>query len=89
MNTDTTHRIKPHSRDESIVSAKDKYFTTRMGCRSLCQTTIGWKFKVLWKDGTKSWVLLKVLKEYNPVVIAEYVSSRKGAGEAAFSGWVA
>ena len=80
--------ITAHSKDETAVAAKDKYFTTKMGRRTLRQTTIGWKFEVLWKDGTKSWVPLKVLKESNPVEVAEYVSSRKLAGEAAFAWWV-
>ena len=80
--------ITAHSKDETAVAAKDKYFTTKMGRRTLRQTTIGWKFEVLWKDGTKSWVPLKVLKESNPVEVAEYISSRKLAGEAAFAWWV-
>ena len=39
----------------------------------LRQTTVGWSFLVRMKDDTESWTPMRVLKESNPVDIAEYV----------------
>ena len=49
---------------------------------------MGWKFKVKWKDGTVTWTSLKDLKEYNPVEIADYVTSRDIVSKPAFAWWV-
>ena len=65
-----------------------KYVTTKRGNRALCKTTIGWKFKVKWKDGTESWIPLKVMKESNPIEIAEYAVTRGIADQPAFAWWV-
>ena len=52
------------------------------------QTTVGWKFRVKWKDDTVIWTSLQDLKEYNPVEIAEYVTSRDIESKPAFAWWV-
>ena len=43
--------------------------------------TIGWKFFVKCKDGSQEWVPLKLLKESNPVEVAEFVTARNIADE--------
>ena len=51
----------------------------------LCQTTVGWSFFVRMKDGNESWTPLRVLKESNPVDIAEYALTRNIKNELAFA----
>ena len=51
-------------------------------------TTRGWKFKVLWSDGSYEWVHLSDLKESNPVDVTEYAKSRGLVSEPAFEWWV-
>ena len=53
-----------------------------------CIATKGWKFEVEWKDGTSSWIPLKILKESNPIEVAEYAVSRGIEKEPAFNLWV-
>ena len=74
--------------DGSAVTKENAFVVTKRGKRSLRQTTIGWKFQVLWKDGTKQWIPLKVMKESNPVEVAEFVTARGIADEPAFAWWV-
>ena len=51
-----------------------------------CHITIkGRKIKVEWKDGTGSWVPLSLVKESNPLELAEYAVSHKIHQEAAFA----
>ncbi len=52
------------------------------------QTTQGWKFLVKWINGPHQWIDLKILKESNPVQVAEYVTARDIAEELAFAWWV-
>ena len=39
------------------------------------KTTRGWKLLVEWKDGSSDWIVLKDLKDLNPIETAEYVIS--------------
>ena len=81
--------ILDHKKDESAAVPKSKKFvTTRAGMRQLIKTTVGWKFKIKWKDGSTEWVPLKLLKESNPVETAKYVKSRDLVDEPAFAWWV-
>ena len=43
---------------------------------------------IKWKDGTSDWVPLKILKESNPVDIAEYAVARGLEDEPAFAWWI-
>ena len=54
----------------------EKYFKTKQGRKKQRQTTVGWAFQIKWKNGLKSWVNLKDLKESNPVDVTEYVTAR-------------
>lgn len=77
-----------HERMGNAVGRENAYVTTKRGGRNQCQTTIGWKFLVEWKDGSSNWVPLKVLKETNPIEIAEYAVAMGLADEPAFAWWV-
>ncbi len=66
----------------------DKYFCTSNGTKRMRQTMQGWKFLVEWSNGLCQWINLKLLKESNPVQVAEYATSRNIAEEPAFAWWV-
>ena len=51
------------------------YVVTKCGRRRQRWSIIGWKLLVLWKDGTKQWIPLHIVKESNPVKCAEYAMS--------------
>ena len=75
-------------RERNAVSKKDGFVVTRQGRRKLRQTTIGWKFQVKWDNGTTQWIPLKLLKESNPVEVADFVKARGLIDEPAFRWWV-
>ena len=80
--------IVDHEVDLSIAVHKDDSYYEVNNTRKRRITTKGWKFKVEWKDGSHSWVPLKIIKESNPIELAEYAISRDIQGEAAFAWWV-
>ena len=84
----TVASILDHKRDGSAVTKANKYITNKHGRRKLRQTTVGWSFKVRWNDGSEEWIPLKLLKECNPVDVAEYVNARGIQDEPAFCWWV-
>ena len=86
--TQALDRIVLHERMGNAVSKKDSHITTKRGVRKLRQTTIGWRFLCEWKDGSSAWVPLKVLKESNPVEVAEYVTALDLEDQPAFAWWV-
>jgi hypothetical protein len=80
--------IQDHRKDGNAVDKSDGYVTTRSGVRRMRETTSGWSFKVLWKDGSEQWIPLKVLKESNPLEVADYATSRGIESEPAFQWWI-
>ena len=80
--------ILDHKRDGTAVPMADKFFNTKQGKLTQRHTTVGWSFLIKWKNGPKEWVNLKVLKESNPVDVAEYVTVRGIEQEPAFAWWV-
>ena len=81
-------QILDHRREGNAVSKEQKYVTMRNGQQKLRQSTVGWKFLCEYSDGKKQWIMLKDLKESNPVDVAEYVAARKIEDEVAFAWWV-
>ena len=77
--------IIDHRRDKSAILIAYSNSKTRF-------TTKGWYLKVQlkdgrmegWKDGTGQWIILKDLKESNPITTAEYALSNKLMDEPAF-----
>eukprot|EP00957_Ditylum_brightwellii_P069840 5303891-Ditylum_brightwellii.AAC.1 len=72
-------------KDQTAFDKSDKYIVTRCGRKKLRKTTQGWKLLVHWKDGSKSWLPLKDLKESHPVEVAEYAKTRGIDDESAFA----
>jgi hypothetical protein len=65
----------------------NKYFITKTGTKRMRQTTQGW-ILVQWANSTCQWIDLKILKESNPVQVAEYITARNIAERSAFAWWV-
>jgi hypothetical protein len=80
--------IVDHKSSGEATKMADKYLLTMTGTKRMRQTTQGWKFLVRWANGTRQWIDLKILKESNPVQVAEYVTARNTADEPAFAWWV-
>ena len=72
----------------TFAFCSDAYFTTKRGVRRRRQPTVGWQFLCEWRDGTSSWSTLKILKESNPVDVAEYATATGLQDEPAFAWWV-
>jgi len=88
FHSQTLLRISQHRSLSNAINIKDGYFTTKRGVKRRRHTTAGWEFLVEWKDGTSSWCPLKVLKESNPIEIAEYATAVGIQDEPAFAWWV-
>ena len=82
------YEIVDHKSSGEATKMADKYFITKSGTKRMRQSTQGWKFLVKWTNGSRQWIDLKILKESNPVQVAEYVTARNIADEPAFAWWV-
>ena len=80
--------ILDRKRDGTAVRMADNFFKTKQGKPTQRHTTFVFSFLIRWKNGPKEWVHLKVLKESNPVDVAEYVTVRGIEQEPAFAWWV-
>ena len=80
--------IIDYKKDGHAVAKSDMYIYTKSGQRRLRQTTIGWKLLVLFRDGSEQWIPLKILKETNPVDVAEFAIAREIDDQPAFNWWV-
>ena len=76
-----------HRKDGRAVPKSEGYVISKNGNKSRKQTTKGWYFKVKWRDGRDSWVVLKDPKESNPLQVAEYVQLTKIIDKPAFAWW--
>ena len=76
-----------HRRSEDTVSKEDG-FTVVKNVKRRVVTTKGWDLLVTWRDGSRSWIESKDLKESHPVDVAEYAMSRKLENYPAFAWWV-
>jgi hypothetical protein len=79
------YEIVDHKSSREATKMANKYLLTKTGTKQMHQTTQGWKFLVQWVNGTRQWIDLKILKESNPVQVAEYVTARNIADEPAFA----
>ena len=83
--TQALDMIMLHRKLVNSLSMKNDYVTTNRGVIKPRHTTIGWEFLIEWKDGSSSWMSLKVLKELNHIEVAEYVTIIGLENEPAFS----
>ena len=80
--------IVDHDCDHTVAIHKDNGTYELNNTRKRRITTKGWKIKVEWKNGSSTWVPLRVIKESNPIEMAEYAVSRNISDEPAFAWWV-
>ena len=80
--------IVDFKKDENALNKADKYVTTKSGRKRLRKSTAGWKLLVSWKDGSNQWVPLSVMKESNPVDVAEFAKAVGIDDEPFFQWWV-
>jgi len=81
-------KILDHRRKSDAVESDDMYIKTRSGKRRMRHNTAGWDLLVEWKDKSKQWIPLKILKPSNPLEVAEYAMSRNTSIQPAFARWV-
>lgn len=74
---------------DDAVEEHNIFHVSHNGNIHRCHTTRGWKFCILWKDGSTSWENLKDLKESFPVQLAEYARKHDLETYPAFKWWVA
>jgi hypothetical protein len=80
--------VVDHRTMDAAITRDEMYTISHNGTRCIQQTTCGCQLLVQWKDGSKQWVPLTVLKASNPVDVAEYAKARGIDSEPAFAWWV-
>ena len=80
--------IVDYKREYSAVDKSAKYAFTRMGQYWLRKTTHGWKMLVARKDGSKTWIPLKYMKESNPIDVVYFSKAKSFNDEPGFACWV-
>ena len=79
--------IVNHRRNKSAVDKADQM--VRIGNKSSKKKTLtGWDLEVEWKDGSTSWLILRDLKNSNPIEVAQYAKANRIDLEPAFDWWV-
>ena len=76
--------ILDYKKESNAVEKDDIYLTTKKGARHMRKTTAGWKLLIQWKMEEQEWIPLNILKESNPVEVAEFAMSRNIDREPAF-----
>lgn len=66
----------------------EKWVVMSRGQRQSQRSTAGWKLLVQWKDGTKTWIPLKDMRESNLIKTAKFARARGIDDKAAFAFWV-
>ena len=76
--------IEDFRKNLDAVPKSNTFIKTKSGKRRMRQTTAGWDFLVQWQDGQSQWIPLRILKESNPVDVAEFVREKGLIDEPAF-----
>ena len=77
--------ILDFKKDATAVSKADMYITNKHGRRRIRESTLGWKLLIRYKNGSEQWTPLKLLKESNPLEVADFATARGIAEEPAFN----
>lgn len=80
--------IVNHRKNSNTVEKADLYVTTKSRQRRMRQTTAGWDLLVQWKNGTQEWIPLSIMKNSNPIEVADYAEARNISSEPGFIWWV-
>ena len=84
----TLEAILDARKGKNALGKENSFVIDRNGRRSLRKTTVGWDVQVKWREGTSQWIPLKIMKESNPVEVAEFAMARGLDKEPAFAWWV-
>ena len=84
----TFNSIINHHKSEDALNKENNMVTTKSGRSRPVKSTEGWTMEVLFNDDSKQWVPLRILKETNPIEVAEYALANGISTEPAFSYWV-
>jgi Reverse transcriptase (RNA-dependent DNA polymerase) len=76
-----------HRKNEKAMHVDDG-FVTENGIPKPKKTTAGWEILVAFTNGETQWLPLKIVKESNPVELAEYAIANKIDKEPAFHWWL-
>jgi len=77
-----------HRKDGNAIPISQGYTLNRSGEQRKKITTAGWHIKVQWTDGSTDELPLSVVKESNPIELAEYAMVAGLTEEPAFKWWV-
>ena len=80
------YKIIDHCTNGQVISI-DYAYIDNPSDRKLCKTKIGWELCCQWRNGEKSRVNLKYIKELYPLEISEYAVANKILEEAALYWW--
>jgi hypothetical protein len=80
--------IIDHRTTDEALTIDNMYTVNAQGVKRMRNTTCGWQLLVKWHDNSKQWLSLSILKESNPIEVAEYVKARGIEKEPAFAWWV-
>ena len=75
-------------KDDTAVTKADMLVTTPSGRKRHRVTTDGWELLVRFKDASEQWLPLRLLKETNPVDVADFSVAAGISDEPAFAYWV-
>lgn len=77
-------------KDEAVAipRGEERATATVNGIQKPVITTKGWDVEVKWRDQSTSWVPLKIIKECNPIEVAEFAIANNYDKEPAFAWWV-
>ena len=80
--------ILDFSKDTTSVQKGDQSIIINSGQHLMRKSTSVWNLLITWKDGSKKWIPLSVMKEYNPIEVAEITTPHGISEEPAFAWWV-
>ena len=79
--------IIDHRKDDKAISTNDGV-KVENGVSKPIMTTAGWEILVEFTNGEVQWLPLKIVKESNPIELADYAVNNKIDNEPAFKWWV-
>ena len=65
-----------HKEDDSAIAKVDGFIKASSGNLHRKRTTRGWKLFMELKEESVDWFMLKELKHFNPVELAEYAMAK-------------
>jgi len=80
--------IVDHQVSDDAIKKEEGFTISYNGNVHPKKTTKGWDISVEWRDGSTSWLLLRDVKDSNPLELAQYAIANGIQEEPAFKWWV-